>query len=83
MDNAQLIDLASKAFELGLIEGREHIEATKIRTGRSLMKQLWPTAPHDGSNEYRMQIRTVYGAGFYLGQWRRYNRERGEHIVAQ
>jgi len=47
MNNIQLIDLASRAFVLGLEEGHqppEYVEDAKIRTGRSLMKLLLPTS---------------------------------------
>jgi hypothetical protein len=79
MNNIQLIDLASRAFVLGLEEGHqppEYVEDAKIRTGRSLMKLLLPTSADLLSNEYRMQMRLVYGAGFHLGQWRRHGLER-------
>jgi hypothetical protein len=80
MNNIQLIDLATKAFLLGLDEGHqlpEYLEEAKMRTGRSLMKLLLPTTANSWSDEYRMQIRLVYGAGFHLGQWRRHGPERG------
>ena len=48
MDNTRLIDLAMKAFALGLCEGHElaHQQlGVCVRTGRSLMQKLLPTTP--------------------------------------
>ena len=76
MDNTRLIDLAMKAFALGLCEGHElaHQQlGVRVRTGRSLMQKLLPTTSNTLPREYRMQLRLVYGAGFHLGQWRKFN----------
>ena len=46
MDNTRLIDLAMKAFALGLCEGHELADqqlGVRVRTGRSLMQKLLPT----------------------------------------
>ena len=90
MDNTRLIDLAMKAFALGLCEGHELADqqlGVRVRTGRSLMQKLLPTTSNTLPREYRMQLRLVYGAGFHLGQWRKFNglnsnggeEVRGEH----
>jgi hypothetical protein len=76
MDNTRLIDLATKAFALGLCEGHELAHqklGVRVRTGRSLMQKLLPTTSNTLPREYRMQLRLVYGAGFHLGQWRKFN----------
>lgn len=76
MDNTRLIDLAMKAFALGLCEGHELADqqlGVRVRTGRSLMQKLLPTTSNTLPREYRMQLRLVYGAGFHLGQWRKFN----------
>jgi hypothetical protein len=76
MDNTRLIDLATKAFALGLREGHELAHqklGVRVRTGRSLMQKLLPTTSNTLPREYRMQLRLVYGAGFHLGQWRKFN----------
>ena len=76
MDNTRLIDLAMKAFALGLCEGHElaHQQlGVRVRTGRSLMQKLLPTTSNTLPREYRMQLRLVYGEGFHLGQWRKFN----------
>ena len=64
MDNTRLIDLAMKAFALGLCEGHELADqqlGVRVRTGRSLMQKLLPTTsntlPREISNATQARLR--------------------------
>ena len=67
MDNTRLIDLAMKAFALGLCEGHELADqqlGVRVRTGRSLMQKPLPTTSNTLPREYRMQLRLSTGQAF-------------------
>jgi len=71
VDNEQLIGLATKAFAAGLVDGHKPPSDWRLPSGKELMNVLLPgTALAD---EYRKQLRMVYGAGLALGTWRKYH----------
>ena len=75
MNDDELKSLASEVFAIGLADGgRPWKEYWKPPTGRELMMIIAPKAKL--ADEYRRQLRAVYGAGLSLGMWRQHHRER-------